>query len=275
MRTTGERQRLGPLAAIAGRSFQRYATYRTATFAGLFTNAMFGVFVAYTFIALWSQKPHLGGYDRTDAVTFVWIAQALIMPVATWGGGFQADFSERIRSGDIAIDLYRPTGFIPWWLAVDLGRASFHFLGRSVPTIMVGALLFDLRMPATAATWLLVVLAAYLAVVVSFGIRFLVSLTAFWLLDSQGVEQVATILGMFCSGMILPLVVFPGLAGDLLRGAPWAAFIQVPADIWLGKRTGFAVARGVAFQVGWAVLLLGASYVALRRAEHKVVVQGG
>jgi ABC-2 type transport system permease protein len=36
-------------------------------------------------------------------------------PVATWGGGFQTDFSERIRTGDIAIDLYRPTGFIPWW----------------------------------------------------------------------------------------------------------------------------------------------------------------
>jgi ABC-2 type transport system permease protein len=48
-------------------------------------------------------------------VTYVWIAQALIMPVATWGGGFQTDFSERIRTGDIAIDLYRPTGFIPWW----------------------------------------------------------------------------------------------------------------------------------------------------------------
>jgi ABC-2 type transport system permease protein len=153
------------LGAVARRSFQRYATYRTATVAGLFTNAVFGAFIAYTYIALWSQRAHLGGYDEIDAVTYVWIAQALIMPVATWGGGFQQDFSDRIRTGDIAIDLYRPTGLVPWWLAVDLGRATFHFLGRSIPTVIVGAVLFEIRMPAGPGTWLLVLASAYLAVV--------------------------------------------------------------------------------------------------------------
>jgi len=39
----------------------------------------------------------------------------------------------------------------------------------------------------------------YLAVFVSFGFRFIVSVTAFWLLDSRGVEGLAAIVAMFCS----------------------------------------------------------------------------
>jgi ABC-2 type transport system permease protein len=263
------------LFAIGRRSFRRYATYRVATFAGLFTNAVFGAFIAYTYIALWRQRPHIGGYDQVDAVTYVWIAQALIMPVATWGGGFQTDFSERIRTGDIAVDLYRPTGLVPWWLAVDLGRATFHLFGRGVPTLIVGLVMFDLRLPADLAHWLLVLASIYLAVLVSFGIRFLVSLSAFWLLDSQGIEQIATILGIFCSGMVLPLVAFPGVWREILLHAPWAALIQVPADIWLGHRTGADLMGGLLFQAAWAIVLLGLGGLVLRLAERKVVVQGG
>jgi hypothetical protein len=36
-----------------------YATYPVATFAGLFANAVFGAFIAYTYIALWRQRPHI------------------------------------------------------------------------------------------------------------------------------------------------------------------------------------------------------------------------
>lgn len=263
-------------SAVASRSFRRYSTYRVASVAGIFTNVIFGVITSYAFIALWSQRPHLGGYDVTDALTFTWIGQALIMPVAIWGGGFQEDFTERIRSGDIAIDLYRPTGLIPWWLASDIGRASFHFLSRATPMIVAGAVLFDLRYPQSPARWLAFAVAAYLAVLVSFGVRFLVSLTAFWLLDSRGAEGLAAIFGMFCSGMILPLVVFPGWASAVLLHLPWAAFVQTPADVWLGN-TGGAVSTLAALgeQFAWASILLAAAYVALGLAGRKVVVQGG
>ncbi len=263
-------------SAIANRSFHRYSTYRVATAAGIFTNVIFGVITSYAFVALWAQRPTLGGYDVTDALTFTWIGQALIIPVAIWGGGFQEEFTERIRSGDIAIDLYRPTGLIPWWFASDIGRASFHFVVRAVPMVATGAVLFDLRYPGSSFRWIAFATSAYLAVLVSFGLRFLVSLTAFWLLDSRGAEGMAAILGMFCSGLILPLVVFPDWARDVLLHLPWASLLQTPADVWLGNTDGVAgtlTALGV--QLGWGLALLGAAYAALGLAGRKVVVQGG
>ncbi len=64
-------------AAVAAGGFRRYATYRAAMLAGVFTNTVFGLILVYTYVALWDERPHLGGYDQAQAITYVWIGQAL------------------------------------------------------------------------------------------------------------------------------------------------------------------------------------------------------
>jgi ABC-2 type transport system permease protein len=262
-------------AAVAVRAFRRYATYTAATLAGVFTNSVFGIIIAFVYIAVWKQNPDAGGYDVTDAVTYAWLAQAMIMTVAIFSGGSTDDVADRIRTGDVAIDLYRPVSFLGWWLATDLGRAAYHLLSRGLAPTVVGALLFDLRFPSSAGVALAFLLSVTLAVVVSFGIRMLVATTAFWLLDQTGVANVAMLFSIFLSGLAVPLVLFPGWTRDVVLALPWAAFVQVPADIWLGQRTGTAILGGLAFQAGWAVVLLAGCAAVLRLAERKVVVQGG
>jgi ABC-2 type transport system permease protein len=261
--------------AVARRSFRRYATYTSATLAGIFTNSVFGVIISFTYIALWHEKPDAGGYDVTDAVTYCWLAQAMIMTVAIWGGGTTDDVADRIRTGDVAIDLYRPVSFLGWWLASDLGRAAYHLLTRGVAPTVVGALLFDLRFPSGPLVWLAFLVSVTLAVVVSFGIRMLVAASAFWLLDQTGVQNLSLVFAMFFSGLVVPLVLFPEPFRHVVMALPWAAYVQVPVDIWLGKRTGLDAVGGLAFQAGWAVVLLLVCAGVLRLADRKVVVQGG
>src|SRR5262245_54971337 len=116
--------------SVARRGFRRYSTYRIASLAGIFTQSVFGFIMAYTYIALWEHRPNLGGYDVSDAVTYVWLGQALLAPLALFGGGFQSELTERVRKGDIAIDLYRPIDLQLWWLASDFGRAAFQLVVR-------------------------------------------------------------------------------------------------------------------------------------------------
>ena len=265
----------GFYAAVLVRGFRRYATYRTATAAGVLTNTVFGLIISYTFVALWDQRPHLGGYTQGQALTYVWVGQALLMTMALMGGGFEDELMERIRSGDIAVDLYRPADLQGWWLAADLGRAAFHLVGRGVLPMVCGALLFDLALPRAAGTWLLFLLSVALGALVSFAIRFLVALSAFWLLDGAGVSQAAWLTGLFFSGMLLPLTVFPGWLGTLARALPWSSMLQVPADVLLGRRHGAGAVAALAFQAGWAVVLLAAGRAVQAVAARRVVVQGG
>ncbi|MFH8370287.1 ABC transporter permease [Streptomyces sp. NPDC018031] len=262
-------------AAVAVSSFRRYATYRVATAAGVFTNAVFGFIVAYTYTALWDQRPRLGGYDMSQALTFVWLGQALLATAALMGGSFQEELQERIRTGDIAVDLYRPVDLQLWWLAGDLGRAAFHLLGRGVAPMALGALAFDLTLPTSVLTWLFFLLSVVLGLLVGFAVRYLVALTAFWLLDGSGVTMMSALLCLFFSGMILPLTVFPGLLGEIARVLPWSAMLQVPADVFLQEHTGAGLARALGFQVAWAVALFAAGRALQSAATRKVVVHGG
>ena len=262
-------------AAVAARSFRRFSTYRAATLAGVFTNSVFGVIYSYAYLALWNQRPDAGGYDATDAVTYVWLGQALLMTTALWGGGTTDDLADRIRSGDVAVDLYRPVGLVGWYLAGDLGRAAYHVISRGVLPTIVGLLLFDIAMPATPAAAVGFALSLTLAVVTSFGIRFMVACSAFWLLDQTGLRTLSGVLAIFLSGMTLPLVIFPEPLRSIALALPWASYLQTPADIWLGQRTGLAMVEGLLVQAVWAVVLLALCQVVLNAATRKVVVQGG
>jgi ABC-2 type transport system permease protein len=261
--------------AVAVSGFRRYATYRMATAAGLFTNTVFGFIMAYTYTALWDERPRLGGYDLPEALTYVWLGQALLMTSAMMGGGFSDELVERIRTGDVAIDLYRPADLQLWWLSADVGRAAFHLLGRGILPMVFGAFAFELLLPADPLVWFAFLLSVALGVVVSFAIRYLVVLTAFWLMDGSGVAQVANLTCVFFSGMLLPLPLFPGLLGELARVLPWSALLQVPADVFLGRHTGWGLVRAFGFQAAWAVALLGAGRALQSVATRKVVVQGG
>ncbi|MFJ3924897.1 ABC transporter permease [Streptomyces sp. NPDC090022] len=262
--------------AVAAGGFRRYATYGTATAAGVFTNTVFGFIVAYTYIALWEQRPGLGGYDMAQALTFVWVSQALLAAGALIGGGFHEEVQERIRTGDIAVDLYRPADLQVWWLAADLGRAAFQLAGRGVVPLVAGALAFPLALPADPVRWLLFLMSVTLGLVVGFALRYLLALAAFWLLDGSGLNLVATVVSIFFSGMLLPLTVFPGAFGELVRALPWAAMLQVPLDVLLGEHAGAGgAAPALGFQVLWAVVLLGCGRLLQSAATRKVVVQGG
>jgi ABC-2 type transport system permease protein len=265
----------GLYVAVATRAFRRYSTYRAATLAGIFTNSVFGVIYSYAYLALWAASPDAGGYDKVDAVTFVWLGQAMLMTVAIFGGGSTEDLAERIRTGDVAIDLYRPVNLIGWYLASDLGRAAYHLLSRGVAPLVVGLVLFDLTLPASPVNAVAFAVSVPLAVTLSFTIRFLVACSAFWLLDSSGVRVLAMAVAIFLSGMMLPLVLFPGWLGTVAEALPFAGFLQVPADLWLGRYAGSAILVHLGFQVGWIVVLLGCCTAVMRAATRKVVVQGG
>ncbi len=256
---------------IARRGYRRYAAYPAATWAGAFTNTIFGFMQAYILLAVYRHRQDVGGYDATDTVTYVWLAQALIMTVYVFGW---RELALRIRDGSIAVDLARPLDPLRYWLAYDLGRAPYHFLFRGLPPFLVGALVFDLRYPSLpdAAAFAVSVV---LAVVVSLAFRFLYNSAGFWLLDYRGVLTISVVVSLFFSGMILPLTFFPAWLREVAYALPFASIVQIPIDVYLGKHGGVALGAILALQAAWALALLALARLVLARGTRKLVVEGG
>jgi viologen exporter family transport system permease protein len=256
---------------IAKRGYRRYAAYPAATWAGAFTNTVFGFIQAYILLAVYQHRTDVGGYDAGDAVTYVWLAQALIMTVYIFGW---EELALRIRDGSIATDLARPLDPLRYWLAFDLGRAPYHFVFRGIPPFIVGSFVFDLHYP-SAGLAVAFAVSVVLAIVVSLAFRFLYNAAAFWLLDHRGILRLSVTVSLFFSGMILPLTFFPGWLHAIAQALPFASILQAPVDVYLGKHTGGGLAATLAVQAAWAVALLALARLALARGTRKVVIQGG
>ena len=179
------------------------------------------------------------------------------MTVAMWGGGTPADLATRIKTGDVALDFYRPVGS-------SAGTSPPTWAGRPSTCSAAGwHRRWSARCSSTCATrpdpssW--VVFVVERGAGAAGQLRDPVPGRHVGVLDPRrpghpGPHQ--RVLAVFFSGLTVPLVLFPGWFGDLARALPWAAYLQAPADIWLGKRRGLGVLGGLGLQAVWAVVLL-------------------
>lgn len=257
---------------LAQRSFRQQFAYRAATLAGLFTNSIFGVLLASVYMALYANQPDgtsVGGFDVQQTITYVWIGQALIMPVFLWGWW---QIVETIRTGAVVTDLLKPVDYFTYWLSRDLGRAAAHMIVRMVPTLIIGALLMDLVYPDSAARWAAFLLSVPGAIVVSFCFRYMMNLWGFWLLDSRGLNNIIfVVVGLF-SGHLLPISWYPSAMRAIVNLLPFRSMIMTPVEIWLGQ---VSITQGLLMQAFWAVVMTILARALTRVAERKVVVQGG
>ena len=258
---------------VARRSFRRFSTYRAATFAGVFTNSVFGMIRAAVLVAVVKAAPGTGGYDVVDVMTFSFITQALLGFTSMFGA--IDEISQRVRTGDIVCDFYRPSDFQLWYFAFDAGRATFQLLGRFVPIVLIGQLVYGIQWIDSVGTALLFLVSLYGSLLISFGIRYIVSLSAFWLLDIRGTTQLAVTLMMFGSGNVAPLSFYPDWLEPIMRALPFAGIVQTPADVWMGKVAGLDAVGAVLVQLGWGAILFGLGRYVTLLATRRVVIQGG
>lgn len=253
-------------------AYRRYRTYGAATVAGLATNAFFGVLRSYVFIALYQNRGVTQGYSLHDAVSYVWLSQAMIMPLYLWSW---FEIADTIRSGDIITDLSKPFDYFGYWLSRDLGRAAYHLIYRWLPTMLMGAILFGLRLPHNPLTWLWFALSLLMAVVLSFCLRFAINVSGFWTTDVRGLYGFAFLFVNFLSGFLVPLAFFPSLLGSVANALPFAGMISIPLTIFLEQAQGWALARLLLEQALWLAVFVAGARLVMRAAMHKLVVQGG
>ena len=256
---------------LAVRSFRQVLTYRGATLAGLFTNAIFGIIIASVFIGYYDavDGADVRGWSEQQTITLMWISQSILMVMYLWGWW---EIARTIQTGAIAMDMLKPVNFVGYWLSRDLGRAAAQMIVRFIPTFIIGNLLYSLLAPASVANAVAFVASIALGVVVSFGWRFLLNISGFWLVDHRGINYLALAAMNILSGLLIPLAFLPDPILAVVNLLPFRAIVMIPGQIYLGQ---IPIVEGLAIQAFWSVALLLLGGWVLSFGEKKVVVQGG
>ncbi len=278
-RSTDARQyrQLPTLVALAVAGFRRFATYRQATVASIFTNSVFGYLRCFVLLAAaaGSVNGQPAGYSTEQLATYCWASQGLLGMVMLWGW---TDLGDRIRTGDVVADLLRPVHPVIAYLAADIGRAAHASLTRFFVPMIIGSLSFDLYTPQRWFTYPLFALSVLLAVVVCFGCRYLINAVGFWLLDVRGVTLFWAFASSLLTGLAFPLWFFedwPWLVAGVWILTPLPSILQAPLDVLVERGSTVQMLGIVAGQAVWAAVLLALCWYVQRRAERKLVIQGG
>jgi ABC-2 type transport system permease protein len=105
---------------------------------------------------------------------------------------------------------------------------------------------------------------------------FLVGMWAFFSVGSVwGIKLSKNIISDIMSGAVIPLVLFPQWFVNIANLLPFQAIFNIPLSIYIGRITGINVFFSYAQQIFWIFVLGSLSYVAWKRVEKKIVVQGG
>jgi ABC-2 type transport system permease protein len=189
--------------------------------------------------------------DRAQIVTY-FLAQGL---VASCTNAWLIYFvPEEIREGRLSHKLLRPVPPMAHWIANNLGEKALRLL-LHVPVVCAVGVLFraELRLPPDAWTWLLVLTAVLLAAAVAFLLDLLITLTAFWLQDVWGLHGAFRLAERFLNGRLVPLALFPAWLMGAVEAQPFRYMLSFPLEVLTGSLAADAVARGFAWQIGWAV----------------------
>lgn len=264
---------LGVYWLFARTGFRRESRYLLAALAGLLTNVVFGFIKAAVLLgAATAAGGTVAGYTAGSIGAYVWLSQAMLGAITLSGS---AEIGDRIRTGDIAIDLVRPVDLQLSHLATDLGRAAFSLLPRGLPSVLIGALTIGLAMPAAVLPYVLGVVSLTLGICISFLCRYALNTTGFWIVETRGLQTLYIVVSSFLAGLFVPVPLFPGALYAVAMSTPFPSIMQTPIDVLSGRVVGAEAVLAVLIQLGWVVAIGVLGRVLTAAGRRTLEVQGG
>lgn len=259
------------LVACVRNALRSVWTYRIDMVMGLASLLVQVYLLMVVWRAVYGSSATVQGITQRQAISYAALASCLQAALMPWQF---SSLLQRVRTGQVGIDLMRPLGLIPQVLAQNVGT----MVGRLPITIVglgwavaIGALSLPPH-PSTVVLWLV---ATVLGVVLMLLMNQLMSMLAFWSLEIGGYLMLYRLGSGLLSGVLIPLWFMPGWLRTTLDWLPFRAQMFTPLSIYFGQTHGTAAWLAIATQVGWIAVVSLVLWLVWRLAVHKVVVLGG
>ncbi len=257
----------------------RFATgiqYRMASVTALTTQLIWGLMecLAYKAIAEASGNNLPMGYS--SIVTYIWLKEALLVLFNTWAA--DNELFAMIANGDVSYELCRPVSIYSMWFSRITGARTAEAMMRCIPILLCAFLMpkpYRMSLPADGVSFFLFLLTLFLALGITVTFCMLVYMLCFFTISPQGWRMVLTGAVDFLSGNIIPLPFFPKKYLFLLELSPFAYMQNVPFRIYSGELAGGELYQCIVRQFFWMAALMLLGMLLWKRAEKRIVIQGG
>jgi ABC-2 type transport system permease protein len=245
--------------------------YRAVAFAGICTQAFWGIIVVMIFHAFY-QNSSKEPISLTQAVTFIWLGQAL-MHLLPWN--FDKEIESQVKTGNVAYELIRPLHLYVLWFTRSFALRLVPTAMRSLPIFILGGCFFGLTAPISWESFLFFCISAFAALFLSSAITTLLLISLFWTLSGEGLQRFLLPCSILFSGMTVPLPLFPLWLQPFLSIQPFRCLLDIPCRFYTGIIDPNEAFYYLGFQLAWTIFFILLGKFLMTRATRKFVIQGG
>jgi ABC-2 type transport system permease protein len=255
------------------KAFLRSAVYRFDVLSRMGYNIIFLLMWGSIWTALYAGKASAGGVSFKEMLTYIVVSQFLS---GMNGAGTPIwDIEEKVRSGDISLELMRPFDVPLRYLFADFGSVAFYFLFALLPLYILLFFFIDLSLPASWVTWVLFLVAAFIGFLIRYCVEMSFGFLTFFLVETGGIVDIFYFAMSLLSGSVIPLWFFPDWLQKIAVYLPFQGIYYIPNSIFIGRISGTEIALSIAIQAFWLAVCYGILRFVWHKASRKVVVQGG
>jgi len=257
--------------AILSARFRALLQYRAAAVGGFGCQLFWGLIRMMIFTGFYASSTAPAPMPLEQVITYIWLGQAFF---AMFPLRLDGEVVQMIRTGNVAYELLRPVDLFSFWYSRALAARLAPTALRAAPLLAIAAAAGWIRWtgPANVAACAAALLGA---VLLSAALSTLVTISLFWTISGQGVNQLVVTLSFLLSGMIVPLPLFPDSFQPVLAALPFRGLCDAPYRLYTGHIPLRELPAALAHQLAWTAGLIFFGRWLLRRAVRRLVVQGG
>jgi ABC-2 type transport system permease protein len=229
-----------------------------------------------------TSRPDIAGYSRNDIVAYYLLA--MLTRAFSSMPGLSTGIARSIRDGSVKKYLVQPVDYVSFLLAARIAHKLVYYAVAALPFAVVFFLCRGFfPAPPDALTILAFLASLALAFLLGFFLEATLGMIGFWVLEVSSIVFAYMLVQYLLSGHMFPIDMLAdipsGLPGaslaDVVRWLPFEYTAYFPAAVWLGKIRGADLARSLAIEAAWVVVMALACRIAWRRGTRRYAAYGG
>jgi ABC-2 type transport system permease protein len=258
---------------VAVAAIKQEIAYRFEFFTAFLGALLMMALLYYLWTAIYHNATSIG-MSYQALITYVCLGQAFSFArpgqrrvIVRIGGG--------IRSGDVLMDLIRPTDYQLLTFSDTFGAYLMETLFVSLPAYLLAFFLFGINPPASPEAALGFAVSLFGAFFLVFSVDFLIGLMAFWTFSIWGLGYAKIAVLDILAGTMIPLNLFPDWLRSFALALPFQGMAYTPLAIYVGTIQGSAIWTSILNQFAWGVGLVLLTRLIWLKAKRRIEIQGG
>lgn len=260
-------------SGIVQAAIKEEIAYRFEFFAAILTTLLTTLMLYYLWAAIYHSAEQMEmSFDVL--ITYVVLGQAFSF-ARPGQRRMLMRISQGIRSGDVALDLLRPTDYQLFHLSRTFGAFLMESAFVSLPAYLLALLVFGINPPASAMAALGFGISLLGAFLLAFALDFFIGMLAFWTVNVWGLTYAKIAVIEILAGTVIPLSLFPDWLRAIALALPFQGIAYTPLSIYVGTIQGMAIRQAIGVQLLWGVGMILLARLLWLRARQQLTLQGG